>query len=91
MNLLLDYSLHSFISFEHICKVDDRDINHYTTLALDSNGYYIYDDLLNLPKGNWQGGFVKKSAESYTSNMKQFIQFVPVFILQKAKKDLISM
>ena len=78
---LINYSLHSMISFEPILSTNEEEINHYITLAFNNNGYFIYDDLLTLD-GEWQGGFVSKKESCYIPNLKQFKVYVPIFILK---------
>lgn len=60
------YALHSLITFEEVrlkqewektgdSKRDNEPVNHFMTIAFDEHGYFIYDDLLSLSPGGYQG------------------------------------
>jgi hypothetical protein len=51
-------------------------------VAPTKHGYFIYDDLLNLPPGGWQGGFVPRSSPFHAPNLASLSEQVPVFILE---------
>jgi len=75
---LKTYRLRSFISFEQI--VDD--INHFVCVGMSPHGYFIYDDLLILTPGGWQGGFAPKDSPVYAENFAELCEKVPIFILE---------
>jgi hypothetical protein len=79
------YEILSFITFEEIRSKKDfgEEINHFMTVALTEEGYFIYDDLLNLSPGGFQGGFVPKNAECYDSNLDTMFSNVPILILRR--------
>lgn len=56
-------------------------MNHYTSLFFTDEGYFIYDDLLDLQPGSWQGGYVSKEASCYKKVMESCMLNVPIFIL----------
>jgi len=63
--------------------------NHYVCLAKyqEEDGYFIYDDLLNLQPGSFQGGFVPKNQECYNQNLEFFSQHVPIFIYKRIENN----
>ncbi|KAH3763470.1 protein mono-ADP-ribosyltransferase PARP4 [Pelomyxa schiedti] len=76
------YVLHSFIVFEPIGKYFDMPVNHFVTVSPDQKGYWIYDDLLCLTPGEWQGGFCSWDSPDSTQTFKKLRSKVPVFILR---------
>ena len=89
------YRLLSFISFEELGQVPmllnstgkPRIISHFTCLAFseDNSRYFLFDDLLSLRPGGWQGGMVdsKRSAHCYSLNISHFAERVPICIFQR--------
>jgi len=79
------YELCGWISFEELHKVEEKNINHYVVIALVETGYYIYDDLLVLQPGGFQGGFVPKnsSGDIYDENLEFFSEKVPIVIYKR--------
>ena len=45
--------------------------------------YTIYDDLLTIAPGGWQGGFVPAEDECYEPNLKDFTQRVPIAVYRR--------
>jgi hypothetical protein len=76
-----DYILHSIITFEEIAHKEDLFINHFMCIGLARDGYYIYDDLLNL-NGGFQGGFVPQTSPSYQPDLELFFKHVPILIFR---------
>ncbi len=66
---------------------DDEDeyenVNHFMCLGCTEEGLYIYDDLLSLAPGGYQGGFLPNSSPYYPKNLQFFFQHVPIAILKK--------
>lgn len=80
------YQLHSMITFEEIEKGDDLEpVNHFMCLGFDKEGYFIYDDLLNLSPGGYQGGYVSKDSSSYIPNLEFFFRYVPLLIYKRSE------
>lgn len=51
-----NYSLHAIITFEEIEVFEDVDpTNHFMCLGFSNDGYFIYDNLLRLSPGTYQG------------------------------------
>lgn len=80
-----DSVLHAWIAFEEIGMIGETEINHFTCVGLEPQrqGYTIYDDLLTIAPGGWQGGFVPAEDECYESNMKDFTQRVPIAVYRR--------
>jgi hypothetical protein len=49
--------------------------------------YTIYDDLLTLSPGGWQGGFVPAEDECFAPNLKLFTERVPIAIYRRRGVD----
>jgi len=82
---ITNFRLHSIITFEEILPANedgDEPINHFMCIGLEEDGYSIYDDLLFLSPGGYQGGFVPKQSESYPKNMKSFFNNVPLAVFR---------
>lgn len=56
-------------------------------VALTKYGYFIYDDLLDLPPGGWQGGFLPRTAPSYDENLRSLSTQVPIFVFELVERD----
>ncbi len=51
--------------------MEGRQINHLVCIALDERGYFVYDDLLNLPPHGYQVTQKKVKHALYITNMQQ--------------------
>lgn len=51
-------------------------------VAITKHGYFIYDDLLDLNPGGWQGGFVPSSSPFHNPNLLSLRAQVPIFIME---------
>jgi hypothetical protein len=51
-------------------------------VGVAQDGYFIYDDLLSLTPGGWQGGFVSNTSPVFVENFKSLCEKVPIFILE---------
>jgi hypothetical protein len=51
-------------------------------VALTKHGYFIYDDLLNLTPGGWQGGFLPRGSPAHDKNLHGLRARVPIFVLE---------
>ena len=80
------FTKHSFVAFETIgLNWKGELISHFTSWALTEEGYFVYDDLLRLQPGCWQGGFVPKSAPCYDVNLKSAAEKNPIVIYKRNK------
>jgi hypothetical protein len=79
-----NFALHSFTGFEHIgINWKGDEINHFTTWAVTEEGYFIYDDLLRIQPGCWQGGFVPRSMPCYDVNMRSAGEKTPIVVYKR--------
>lgn len=83
------YRVYSLISFEELGKAADSDriLSHFTCVAFsaDNTKYFLYDDLLSLRPGGWQGGVVdkKRSPHWFDLNVAHFLERVPICIFKR--------
>lgn len=77
------YVLQAITTFEpEVVKIEDLVLNHYMCVApVKGRGYWIYDDLLRL--GNYQGGFVPKTAACHERNLRTFFRHVPLAVYRR--------
>jgi len=58
----LEYSFHSLISYEQLFSdtKTDKDISHYKCVTIDNEkkGVFLYDDLMSLKPGGYQGTYL---------------------------------
>ncbi len=64
-------------------EYENENVNHFMCLGCTEEGLYIYDDLLSLAPGGYQGGFLPNSSPYYPKNLQFFFQHVPIAILKK--------
>jgi len=81
MNLKIpNYRLHSLISFE-TCP---NSATHFTVCAICNRGYFIYDDLQNLPYGGFQGYLMaNEDLNNFPITLGSFFEQVPLFVYKK--------
>jgi len=82
---LRDYSLHSLINFEPMFfdTKTGNTINHFTSAIFSDEGVFLYDDLLSLQPGGYQGCLLQKDDQ----RVDKLFQRVPIFIFKKNDKQ----
>ena len=67
------------------------ELPHVEALAFSADGqkYFLYDDLLSLRPGGWQGGVVDRgrSQHCFDLNLSHFYERVPICIFARADDD----
>lgn len=76
------YSLASFVAMDEMDLGSNTYVAHFSTFALSSpgnpSGYFVYDDVLNLAPGEYQGGFVPANAAVHDMVLAQSKERVAV-------------
>lgn len=81
------YSLVSFVSMDEVDLGDEMFVGHFSTYLPSrlgsTRGYFVYDDVLNLGPGDYQGGFVPASSRVHDKVLQQAKERVPLALFVK--------